>query len=239
MTISLLHPSRGRPKKALETFNNWLNKSSGTHKIEHILAIDNDDPELSNYKALDFGNSWTVILSGNHGCAVAATNRAADISHGEILVMLSDDFDCPEHWDTRIVEAMAGHEGCVLKTFDGLQKWIVTLAIMDRAYYNLQGHFYFPQYKHMFCDTDMTHKAELEGRLIIRNDIVFPHNHYSQGKSKKDNTSERADATWNQGEAIYLRRIKGLMDQGVDVFALSPEAIPSIQWLKSKLRVAA
>lgn len=238
MTISLLHPSRERHKKGLDTFTRWMNKASGHHKIEHILSIDTTDPQHNAYKNQEYPYGITKILAGNNTCAVEATNRAAAISNGDILIMLSDDFDCPQDWDVSIVEAFQGHEGSVLKVYDGLQKWIVTLAIMDRAYYQMNGYFYYPEYKHMFCDTDMTHKADLEGRLIMRNDLLFKHNHYSHVGTKKDATNQRSDATWNHGEKIYLRRIKDLMDRGVDVFNLQPEAAQSVQWLKNKLRVA-
>lgn len=239
MTISLLHPSRGRPQRAIETFLNWKGKSSGAHKIEHIISIDTDDSEHDNYKAKYWGE-FTKIIGGNNGCAVTATNGAAALSTGDILVMLSDDFECPQDWDKLIVEAFlsAYENGNVLKTYDGIQKWIVTLAIMDRSYYLRHGYFYYPEYKHMFCDTEMTHKAELEGRLIVRNDLIFPHNHYTHGGAKKDATNEKADKTWNQGEALYLRRVKenfGL--SGVDPFNISDKN--HVKWLRSKLKVYA
>lgn len=149
MTISLLHPSRGRPTKALETINLWKSRASGQHKIEHILSIDFSDSELDNYKRAAYSD-WTVILCSENDCAVMATNKAAKISHGDILVMLSDDFECPQDWDNSIVQAFQNRSG-VLKTYDGLQKWLVTLAIMDRKYYEEQGYFYYPSYRHMFC----------------------------------------------------------------------------------------
>lgn len=241
MTISLLHPSRSRPKQAADAFKRWLTKASGQHKIEHILSIDYDDPHLEGYKGQDYNHEWTLILAGNNTNAVQATNKAAAASHGDILIMLSDDFECQQNWDKLIVDAYVHNlsstspDGYVLKTFDGLQKWIVTLAIMDRAYYEMQGYFYYPEYKHMFCDTEMTHKAELEGRLIVRNDLIFPHNHYSQGKTKKDETNRRADDTWNQGEALYLRRVRenfGLT--GVDAMKCSD--VNNQNWLRNKLK---
>lgn len=246
MTISLLHPSRGRPVIAAQTFRRWLSMSSGQHKIEHILAIDADDKEVPAYKEQDYGDSWTVIHCGNNDCVVTATNKAAKMSNGDILVMLSDDFDCHKHWDISIVKAYEGKTG-VLKTFDGLQKWIVTLAIMDRAYYESEkffngqrmNYFYYPEYKHMFCDTEMTHKAELEGKLIFRNDLIFKHNHYSRVGGKEDETQKRANATWNRGEAIYLRRVKECFGlTGVDPLNLCKEAAQSVQWLRGKLKVS-
>lgn len=237
MTISLLHPSRGRPTKALQTVNLWKSRASGQHKIEHVLSIDHSDPELENYKRQDY-EGWTMILIADNDCAVQATNKAASKCSGDILVMLSDDFECPQGWDNCIVNAfaeMGDRHGYVLKTYDGLQKWLVTLAIMDRKYYEEQGYFYYPSYKHMFCDTEMTHKAELEGKLIKRLDLVFPHKHYSTNGGKEDETTKRANATWNQGEQIYLARVKGCFGlQGVDPLNISDKQ--TADWLRKKIK---
>lgn len=243
MTISLLHPSRGRSKKALSTFTKWKNNASGLHKIEHILSLDYTDNELHNYKLLSYSDWTQIIIRDNKNC-VQATNNAASACHGDILVMLSDDFDCPKGWDNCIINAfaeMGDRHGYVLKTFDGLQKWIVTLAIMDRAYFEMNGYFYNPIYQHMFCDTALTHKAELQGRLIFRNDLVFKHNHYSQGHGKEDETHRRANATWNHGEAAYLNEVRNWFGiEGMTVekaLQLNPLAHQSVAWLKNKLRV--
>lgn len=233
MIISLLHPSRSRPHKALETIKLWLSKASGTHKIEHILSLDYDDPEFENYKVMQH-TDWTLILCSNNDSAVTATNKAAKISKGDILIMLSDDFECPQNWDSLIVQAYENRSG-VLKTFDGLQKWLVTLAIMDRKYYEEQGYFYFDQYKHMFCDTEMSHKAELEGKLIVRNDLLFPHKHYSTNGNIQDETTKRANATWNSGEKIYLKRVKECFGlKGVDPLNISDKQ--TRDWLAKKLK---
>ncbi len=245
MTISLIHPSRSRPAQALTTFEKWMSKASGLHKIDHILSIDLSDPDHDKYKNQEYPYGITRIIGASNQNAVMATNRGAEHSKGDILIMLSDDFDCPQDWDKEICEAYRiawerefPQQGFILKTFDGLQKWIVTLAIMDRAYYGMQGYFYFPEYQHLFCDTELTHKADLEGRLIMRNDLVFPHNHYSkQGGNKKDAVNAKADATWNQGEAVYLKRVREKFGLNVpDVYAVNSEAKTHIQWLKNKMK---
>jgi hypothetical protein len=233
--ITLLHPSRGRAVKAKETYDNWMKKSSGIIPIEHVLSIDVDDDQNQLY--IQLFNGDTKIISDHHKNLVDATNNGAWVATGDIIVLLSDDFDCPQDWDKDISLAFVGRKGYVLKTFDGTQGWIVTLPIMDRTYYEQQGYFYHPDYKHMFCDTDMTHKAELEGRLILRNDLIFPHNHYSTGAMKKDAVSEKADLTWDQGQAFYLKRVSesfGL--QNVDVLNLCDAAKPHINWLKQRMQ---
>lgn len=228
--ISLIHPSRARPAKAYHAYKRWMSRCANPENVEHILSLDSDD--TSHYEHL-FTLS-KVIQNPNHN-AVQAVNEAAKVSKGEILIMMSDDFDCPQGWDKTISEAMYNYHGIVLKTFDGIQKWIVTLAIMDREYYDMNGYFYYPGYSHLFVDTDLTHKAELEKRLIVRNDIIFNHWHYTVTREKQDETTKRADATWEAGEKLYLQRCK-------DKFGLPPETdIMNIsegthkEWIRAKL----
>ena len=94
-----------------------------------------------------------------------------------------------------------------MKTWDGTQGWIITLPIMDRTYYNRFGYIYYPEYLHMFCDTELTAVADLTARKIT-SDLKFMHNHYSVTGTGMDEISQRADRTWQQGERLFIDRYK-------------------------------
>jgi hypothetical protein len=84
----------------------------------------------------------------------------------------------------------------------------------------------------MFCDTEMTHVSALLGRTITLY-LLFPHLHYTQAKGHpKDAINEKNDKTWNQGEAVYLERLK--TNFGIE----NPKEIElpqhHILWLKHK-----
>lgn len=232
MQISIIHPSRSRPEIALQTALEWV-KSIGPVSWEYILSVDESDPELLKYQQLF---SQLAIVNDNHNL-VEAANAGAKQAKGDILILISDDFRCFDNWGPRIVEALKDKSG-VLKTFDLVQRWIVTLGIMTRDYYEEKGYFYNPNYEHLFVDTHMTHEAELEGKLIVRNDIVFKHEHYSVkgGTTKKDAVNIKADSTWAQGEKVYLDACRNsfYMDSKPDIFAISHK--PHIDWLKKKLK---
>lgn len=233
MKISILHPSRSRPIEALNTSHTWIKAMSWQHSWEYILSIDESDPMLNEYEELFYPPY--VFVADNHN-VVQAANVIAKECVGDILILISDDFVCFKNWDLAIVEALDGRSG-VLKTFDGVQRWIVTLPIMTRDYYDEQGYLYDPDVSHMFCDTIMTHKADLQKKLIIRNDIVFKHNHYSNGGQPKDAVNVKADGTWAQGEKVYLQRCRERFGLGnVNVYDLSPEAKKAghINWMKKK-----
>lgn len=228
--ISILHPSRGRPQKAYETSRKWLDNCGAD--CEYILSLDDDDPEKIGYWA--YRPAYQNVIIYKNRSAIDAINNAAKVSTGEILIVLSDDFDCPPLWGKKILDVVQGKMDWILKTPDGIQDWIITMPIMDRTYYNRFGYIYFPDYLHMFCDTELTCVADLTGRKIEVN-IQFTHNHYSIGKSQKDEVSERADKTWTQGEKLFLQRYK-------ENFGLRQEDIKGqitnqnyLNWIKGKL----
>lgn len=237
MTISLIHPSRNRPEQAEKTFVHWIKNMNRLDNLsKYILSIDLDDNDLETYKSLFKGYcAFNQIVMSSNTCVVEAANVGAKQAKGDILVLVSDDFECHKDWDLHLIEHFTNHRNNVLKTNDTLQDWIVTLPIMDREYYESCGYMYHPSYKHMFCDTDMTHKAELEGKLFRRMDLEFKHKHYSQGETPKDDVNIKADSTWSQGEAVYLDRVRNSFGiVGVDALNVSQQAHKN--WLIQKLK---
>ena len=100
------------------------------------------------YINIFFGFDFYSIIAKNKNL-VDAANNGAKICTGDLPILISDDFDCPENWDLLLLDAIKDKQDFVLKTFDGIQKWIVTLPIMDRIYYEKQGYIYHPEYQHM------------------------------------------------------------------------------------------
>lgn len=226
--ISLLHPSRGRPEKSFLNAKEWIEKAGC--EVELILSLDKSDGANQLYAPSYLGFANHILIEDNDS-VVQATNKAAAISKGDILVFMSDDFVCPDNWALKIIQQTQDKTDWIAKTWDGIQKWIITMPIMDRTYYNRFGYIYYPEYLHMFCDTELTCVADLTGRKINL-DIPFTHNHYSTGKSVKDEVSIRADATWDQGEKLFVERAKRNFD-----LINPPGKITSqeyINWMKMK-----
>lgn len=202
--ITLLHPSRGRAKKALETYNYWMDQASGDLNIEHILSIDNDDVQRESY--LSFKNS--LVIPNDNKDVVEATNKAAKFSSGDILIYLSDDFKCPKYWDRLVFEKMRKTE-CLLKVDDCLQKFhipVLTIPIMSRALYERLGYFWHPEYKSMFVDEDLYWTCKNNGWIIEAPELKFPHEHCANGMAENDETYKRSSANWNQGKEVFRKR---------------------------------
>lgn len=205
--ISLIHPSRGRPDQSSKTIHKWLNSAADIHNLELLVSCDKNDPHLADYKDIYSKTIFKVnpVVTNQNRSAIDAINFAAQLSEGDLLVVVSDDTDCMPGWDTAILKEVEGKTDWILKTQDGIQPWIITMPVMDRAYYNRFGYIYYPEYEHLFCDTELTCVADITGRKITSN-LMFPHKHYSVTKEKPDDLHKRNDATWRQGEELFLKR---------------------------------
>lgn len=201
MKISIIHPTRNRELMAFATMLKWLSNADKALEIEYTVSVDTDD--VNNY---DIGWINCVVTRNNNKSAIEAINNAAKIAAGDILIVVSDDTDCPEHWDTLLLEALAGKSDYCAKTNDGLQPTLITMPIMDRVYYERYGYIYHPDYAHMFCDQELTSVAIMTGKYI-KLPLLFPHLHYSAGLSQKDELNSRNDATWHQGQTLFNERM--------------------------------
>lgn len=208
MKISIIHPSRNRPKMAFDTIKEWIGKAKNPENLQYILSIDTDESMKDQYTSYVAPYKGTVgICESDNRSAIDAINNAVQWCNHDLFVVVSDDFECPTHWDEQLAQLLEDKKDYVVKTQDGTQPWIITLPIMDRTYYNRFGYIYYPEYRHMFCDTEMSHVGALLGRTITTT-LVFPHRHYTTGAMRKDAVNERNDSTWTQGEQLYLERLK-------------------------------
>lgn len=194
--ISILHPSRGRAKQSFNTISKWLHLAST--EIELIVSIDNDDPQFNEYVQI-----YVNPFVSDSRSAVQAINNAAKVAKGDILMVVSDDTECFPDWDIALLKEVEGKTDWILKTQDGIQDWIITMPVMDRAYYNRFGYIYDPDFLHMFCDTWLTVQADISGRKITSN-LKFPH----LNGSIQDDLRKRCDATWTQGERTFIDKVK-------------------------------
>lgn len=204
MKISVIHPSRGRAKQAFETINKWLERAD--NDFEYILSLDTGG--LDGYQIFPHVIEKNLFIYWDHNnSAIEAINKAAKIAAGDLFIVVSDDTDCPEHWDTLLLEALKDKSDFCAKTDDGLQPTLITMPIMDRIYYERYGYVYYPGFRHMFADQELTAVAMMTGKYI-KLDLKFPHLHYSTGKTVKDEINVKNDLSWKQGENLFNDRLK-------------------------------
>lgn len=232
MKITVIHPTRQRPDMAIATARKWL--SSAKNNIEYIFSMDSDDPTYERVYA-EFKETPNVLFNLRyHTSAIHAINAAAEIAIGDLFVVVSDDFECPYHWDEFLLQQLEGKSDFVVKTDDGAQPWIITLPILDRAFYNRFGYIYNPGYIHMYSDTEMTHVGHLLGRVITL-PIKFKHNHPDILKRGRDAINIKNDASYPQGEKLYIERFLRNFDLPNEQIISNPYIHPShLAWMKSK-----
>lgn len=203
MKISLIHPSRSRPSKASETATEWISKAGC--EVDYILSLDEDDPKLNEYFETVKGSK----LISTNSSVVEATNRAAKVIHGDILVYLSDDFRCFDNWGLAVQKEFENESRPLLiKVDDCLQKFsvpVLTIPIMNRALYERLGYFWHPEYKSMFCDEHLYWVAHKLGAIKMCPHLKFEHHHVANGKAQDDETYRRSAANWEQGKAVFLK----------------------------------
>lgn len=204
--ISIIHPSRSRPQQAEKTIKLWLDNAKDKNQIEYIISVDIDDRSLKAYKELSNKYGTSIHIAKNKS-AIEAINRGTKRSKGNLIIVVSDDFLCEPNWDEKLLTELEAKEDFIVKTKDCIQPTLITLPIMDRAYYNRFGYVYETGYIHMFCDQEMTAVGMMLGK-VINSDQVFEHIHYSTGKFDKDAISEKNDKTWNQGKKHFAERLK-------------------------------
>lgn len=205
--ISLIHPSKGRPQKSFDNAKDWIDKAAVP--VELIVSIDFDDPFKMDYTTRYFDYPCNLICEQNTS-VVEATNKAARLAKGDILIYLSDDFKCFDGWGIAVDKEFQNEDRPLLvKVDDCLQKFsvpVLTIPIMNRALYHKLGYFWHPDYKSMFVDEDLYWTCQKLGAMKYAPHLKFPHHHVCNGKAPDDDTYRASSANWEQGKAVYLSR---------------------------------
>ena len=203
--ITLLHPSRGRPEMAFNTFQAWKRKA--VNDFEYILGLDESDKSQDRYKEL-YTDSGVRAFIGNNNSVVECTNKIAKFATGDILIYLSDDFDCPIAWDELIVNAVKDKDLFMLKVDDCVQPFeqkVLTIPIMSKSLYNKLGYFWNPLYKSMWCDVDLFH--ETKDYHIYAPELKFRHNHWV-AHGQIDKTYKDSESNFYTGKRVFEQRNK-------------------------------
>lgn len=210
MRFSLLHPSRRRPLLAERAAREWHAQRSGEHECEHLLSVDDDDPELAAYRDLA-ERAGLVLLVHRNRSLVDAVNRAAAAASGDVLVVISDDFGCPPRWDAALAAVIGDDLDVAVLVDDAVDGRILTLPILGRDLYRALGYVYHPAYFSMYCDDDLTETARLRGCLRDARHLVFPHRHFSVAGIEPDETYARQNSgrAWLEGWRVFAKRRSG------------------------------
>lgn len=224
--FSVLHATRGRPKKAAEAMRMWQDRAQRPSDVQYILCCDEDDETrfdaIRATSELDrFAHSCYVDHPGTG--SASAWDFAAKFSIGHILIQAQDDVEPPLHWDLLLLQAIArlplifddGPRPFFIAVSDGFRKdRLCCTAIMNRDRYKQCGEFLHAGYMSVFSDDEVTYRAYRDQRdkkceVIEVRDLVFLHRHHYHDKTvPMDATYERENSpeAYRIGGALFAQR---------------------------------
>lgn len=205
--ISVIHPTRGRPEMATESYKRRMAAISGAYNIEYIFAVDDDDETMKDWTPPGVAK----VVRGTSRGPVDAYNRALWAATGDVVAQAHDDLYPPKDWDKLIVQALGDlSQPRVLHVDDGCsanpdKPWLLTVLNGTMAWFRKAGYFYWPGYPAMMCDDDVSRKAEREGAIIAAKHIKYQH---AWGGPEADETYKRAytSTNWDEGRKVFAER---------------------------------
>lgn len=223
MRILLKCPTRSRPQKVIGTLQKYLTLANQKHLIGVAVSCDSDDASMlrastqSEIQAVLSQAAWHRLFFSPNKTKIQACNaNMDDIDYPwDIVVLVSDDM-IPQvrGWDDVIRNHMTAYfpdTNGLLWFNDGCQgDKLNTLCVYGREMYRHLGHMYHPEYKSLFCDTELTDRCKT-GDLVTRCRYIpyciIRHEHPGAGYTQNmDTLYAKNQVFWNEDMYTYIRR---------------------------------
>jgi hypothetical protein len=221
MRILLKCPTRNRPQKIISTLSAYMKFANHPEHIGVAISCDNDDVSMSRnlvheelYRVLSRA-AWRRIFTSPNKSKIQACNANMNEIEWEwdVVVLVSDDM-IPQiqGWDDAIRSHMSPDMDKILWFNDGYQgDKLNTLCVFGRQMYNSFGYLYAPEYKSLFCDTELTDlcKGELKDKCVYIPYCIIRHEHPGTGYAQNmDALYQHNQRYWNEDMYTYIRRKK-------------------------------
>ena len=196
-SISILLPTRGRPKLAKRFLQSVVKTASDPSRLEVVLYVDDDDPASHAIQCDELSIS-TII---GPRLSMGGLNTACyQRSSGDIIIPLNDDIIIrTSGWDRKIVEVHERFPDRIYLAYPNDLHTGETLSgtpILSRKTCEVLTHPFPEVYQGGFIDyhiMDIFKRLDVlgEDRVIYLGDVVMEHLHYRYGKSEIDATYEQ------------------------------------------------
>lgn len=193
--ILFKYASRSRPEKFIEGLESIINNLTDSENASVLVSLDKDDPRLKDYEELIkpyYEKIFIKVVIGISSNKINAINRdiTAYKGHWDILVCMSDDmrftakgFDHVIRYDMSF--RLNGHGVLHYKDPNQPDNYM-TMSIISRSYYDLDGYIYNPSYKSLYADLEAEAVAKNRGLYSFIDVPIFVHLHPSLGLSDYD-----------------------------------------------------
>jgi tetratricopeptide (TPR) repeat protein len=215
VSISIVHPTRGRPEQAARVRKAWLDAAADPERIEYIFAFSEDDEETrGTLHRFRHALSPAGHLDQVGGTLVENYNAGTRASAGQIILTIQDDLHCPLHWDKQIEDALADrlHKPAALQIRDGYRQddLLITFCVTRPTLklFGFNGGIVCPEYRGVFCDNDYTRLVQKHG-ILVPSDITLRHEHpFFNPAVPTDATYaiENSEPGYAYGNEVYRRR---------------------------------
>ncbi len=190
--ISILTPTRGRPKGIDTYYKSLVKTAQYPDAIELLLYIDNDDPALRDYEK--FFRVWEIGESlidftthvGEPISISKSWNVIAAEAQGDILLMGNDDLIAKTFgWDTKLREVTDEYPDDIYCAFfdDGINAGRhCAFPAVSRKWYETLGYFSPGIFEFFYNDTWLFDIAKRINRVRYIPEVQILHNHWTKTK---------------------------------------------------------
>jgi hypothetical protein len=180
MSMIVLVPSRTRPHNVARLLQAW---SDTRATADLLVLVDDDDPELAGYEALDV----PLVVGPRQRIGPLLNEQAMKVADRYDVIGFMGDDHVPRTagWDARIVEASTPWS--VVYGNDLFQgENMPTAVFMGSQLIRELGYFNPPGLDHLFLDNGWRHYGKALGTLTYLPDVVIEHVHYMANKVEMD-----------------------------------------------------
>jgi hypothetical protein len=251
MRILLKCPTRSRPQRVMTTLATYVRLATQKEQIGIAVSCDEDDTSMTrNLVKEELGRTlkgveWSRIFYSPNKSKIQACNaNMSEIEYPwDIVVLVSDDM-IPQvsGWDDVIRSHMMSRfpdTNGILWFNDGYQgEKLNTLCVYGRKMYEEFGHIYEPQYKSLFCDTELTDRCrtDLKDRCLYVPYCIIRHEHPGTGFTQhNDSLYQHNQGFWTEDMMTYIRRKSYTYDWSVLIPTI-PGRERKLQSLMSSIR---